>query len=262
MMFQERRGWVPVAAIVAGAGCLALSACGSSSSSSAASAAGATASSAGAASSARTADPLASLSAARIEAEATANAVAAATLTINWTITQSGQVETIEDLGIKRGVGCAGTIAEGGKGSFKLILVGSTVYINPDGQFWAANAGSSASAVIALVKGRYLKTTRSDKNMAGIGDLCDVHKLLTSGGTTAETKEAVTTLGGIRVVPLEISDGSTDYVTDTSSPQFVEATSPKGSANGSGKITIMVNTPVTVAAPPASQVIDGSRLGF
>ena len=147
-------------------------------------------------------------------------------------------------------------------GSFKLILIGPTVYINPDKQFWTANAGSNASAVIALINGRYLKTTTSDKNMAGIGDLCDVHKLLTSGGTTAEAKEAVTMLGGIRVVPLKISDGSTDYVTDTSSPQFVEATSPTGSVNGSGKVTIAVNTPVTVAAPPASQVIDGSQLGF
>lgn len=40
------------------------------------------------------------------------------------------------------------------------------------------------------------------------------------------------------------------------------ATSPAGSVNGSGKVTIAVNTPVTVTAPPASQVIDGSQLGF
>jgi hypothetical protein len=241
MMFQGRRGWVPMAAIAAGAGCLALSACGSSS---------------------NTANPLASLSAAKIEAEATANAVAAAMVTLNGTITQSGQTDTIDDLGIKRGVGCAGTIGVSGKGSFKLIIIGSTVYINPDRQFWIANAGSNASEVIALINGRYLKTTTSDKNITGIGDLCDVHNLLTSGPPTTETKEAVTTLGGIRVLPLKVSDGSTDYVTDTSSPQFVEATSPKGSANGSGKVTIAFNTPVTVAAPPASQVIDGSQLGF
>jgi hypothetical protein len=231
-----------MAAIAAGAGCLALSACGGSPSSSA--------------------DPLASLSATKIEAEAITNAVAAATLTMNGTITQSGQTETIDDLGIKRGVGCAGTIGEGSKGSFKLILIGSTVYINPDQRFWLANGGPGASGVYTLIDGRYLKTTTSDKNVTGIGDLCDVHNLLTSGGNTAETKEAVTVLGGIRVLPLKISDGSTDYVTDTSSPQFVEATSPKGSANGSGKITIAVNTPVAVAAPPASQVIDASLAGF
>jgi len=249
-----------MAAIAAGAGCLALSACGSSSG--AASSGAASSASSGAASSASTADPLAGLSAAKIEAEATANAVAAPTLTMNGTIIQSGQTVTIDDLGIKRGVGCAGTIGVGSKGSFKLILIGSTVYINPDKQFWTANAGSDASAVIALINGRYLKTTTSDKNMTGIGDLCEVHKLLTSAHTTDTKEEAVTTLGGIRVLPLKVSDGSTDYVTDTSSPQFVEATSPKGSANGSGKITIAVNTPVTVAAPPASQVIDGSQVGF
>lgn len=258
MMFQGRRRWAPVVAIAAGAGCLALSACSSSSGSSAASTASVTAS---AVASASTADPLASLTAAKIEAEAAANAVAAATLTINGTITRSGQTDTIDDLGIKRGVGCAGTIGDGSKGSFKLILIGSTVYINPDKQFWTANAGSGASAAIALINGRYLKTTTSDKNMTGIGDLCDVHKLLTSGGTIS-TKEAVTTLGGIRVLPLKVPDGSTDYVTDTSSPQLVETTSPKGSVNGAGKITIEVNSPVTVAAPPASQFIDGSQLGI
>lgn len=261
-MFQGRRGWVPMAAIAVGAGCLVLSACGSfSGAASSASSGAAPFASSGAASPASTADPLAGLSAAKIEAEATANTLAAATLMMNGTIVQSGQTVTIDHLGIKRGVGCAGTIGVGGQGSFKLILVGSTVYINPDKQFWTANAGSEASAVIALISGRYLKTTTSDKNMTGIGDLCDVRKLLTSAHTT-DTKEAVTTLGGIRVLRLKDSDGSTAYVTDTSSPQFVEGTSPKGSANGSGKVTIEVNTPVTVAAPPASQVIDGSKVGF
>jgi hypothetical protein len=48
--------------------------------------------------------------------------------------------------------------------------------------------------VITLIDGRYLKTTTSDKTMAGIGDLCDVRKLLTSGGTTAKTSLAAFSL--------------------------------------------------------------------
>ena len=51
-------------------------------------------------------------------------------------------------------------------------------------------------------------------------------------GTETYAKEAVTTLGGTRVLPLKLSDGSTEYVTDTPTPEFVKAFAPKGSKAG------------------------------
>lgn len=258
-MFQGRPGFVRVAAAVAtGACCLAAVACGSSPSTTA----GASASASSSAGS--TVDPLANLSAAKIKAEALADAEAASTLTIAGTVTQSGQTYTI-DLAYKRGQGCAGTVGLGSKGSIKLILIGKTIYMNPDKQFWTAYGGSQGSTAYALINGRYLKTTTTDKNAAGLSDMCNVSQLLNSGSSASDvtfTKGPVTMLNGTRVLQLKGSDGSVAYVTDTSKPEIAQVTAPKGTRDAYGTLKVSVDTPVTLAAPPASQVIDGSELGF
>lgn len=251
-MLRVRSGWlrIPVAVAVAGGSCLAVAACGGISAASLT--VGPSASS--------TADPLAELSASKVVAEANADAVAAPSLRINGVVSQQGQSATI-NIGIKRGQGCTGSVVLGDKGTVKITLIGKTVYMNPDKQFWTANAGANASAVIALVNGRYFKVPASDKNVAGIADFCDLSKMLDPGNQTF-TKGTVTTLDGRRVLAIKVSDGSTNYVTDTSKPEFVEATAPEGTKDGSGKLIIAVGAPVTLAAPPASQVIDGTKLGL
>jgi hypothetical protein len=250
-MFHGRPGWMRTAAgAVVGASCLAATACG-----------GLTAATLRASS---VADPLAGQPGSKVMSEATANAEAAASLTINGTVTQSGKSITI-DLGIKRGQGCAGTVGVSGVGSMKLVLIGKTLYMKPDTEFWKSVAGSdsNASAVIALLGDRYLKLPANDGSAAGIGDVCDVSKLLNSGATPGRaTREPVSRLGGIRVLPLKLSDGSTEYVTDTSKPEFVEAFAPKGTHGGAGQARLSVGAPVRLTAPPPSQVIDGSKLGM
>lgn len=247
-MFHGRAGLLRTAAgAVVGASCLAATACG-----------GLTASTLRASS---VADPLAGQAGSKVMAEATANAEAAASLTIKGTVTQSGKSITI-DLGIKRGQGCAGMVGIGGVGSMKLVVIGATLYMKPDTAFWKSVAGnaSNASAVIALLGDRYLKLPA---NAAGVAAVCDVSKLLNSGATPARaTREAVSRLGGIRVLPLKLSDGSTEYVTDTSKPEFVEAFAPKGTRGGAGTASLSVGAPVRLAAPPPSEVIDGSKLGM
>src|SRR3984893_13217827 len=206
------------------------------------------------------ADPLAGQAWSKVMAEATANAEAAASLTINGTVTQSGKSITI-DLGIKRGQGCAGMVGVSGVGSMKLVLIGETLYMKPDTEFWKSVAGNdkNASAVIALLGDRYLKLPANDGSAAGIGGVCDVSKLLNSGATPGRvTREPVSRLAGIRVLPLKLSDGSTEYVTDTSKPEFVEAFAPKGT----GQASLSVGPPLRLPAPPPSQVRDGSKLGM
>jgi hypothetical protein len=51
-------------------------------------------------------------------------------------------------------------------------------------------------------------------------------------------------------------------VTDTSKPEIVEVIDTKDTGNGTGKVTFSVGARVTLAAPPASQVIDGSLFGL
>jgi hypothetical protein len=252
-MFHGRPSLIRLAAVAAaGASCLAAAACGT----------GGAPGVGAAASPGSTADPLAGLSAGKVNAEATANAEAAPSLTIDGTISESGKSGTV-DLAIKRGQGCKGTIGTG-EGSLALIMIGNAVYMNPDKQFWTATAGAKASELIALIDGRYIELPASDKSAAGLATLCNVSRLLTQDSTTPVTftKEPVTSLGGTRVLPLELSDGSTEYVTDTSKPEFVKASAPKGSEVGLGNVTLSVGVPVTLTAPPASQVINGTTLGM
>ena len=258
-MFQRRRAFVRMASVAAGASCLALAAC-----SSAASSPGASGATGAAPSATSTTDPLASMSAAQVAAEVTVDAKAASSLTLAGSMTQTdGTGETV-NLAIKPGQGCTGTIGIMGKGSFKLTKIGSTIYLNPDKQFWESNGGTAASTIINLVNGKYIKISSTDKNMGSVADLCDVSQMFsTDGKQDTLTKGKVTTLNGTRVLPLnDTSKGSVSYVTDTSKPQLVEITSPKGAKDGSGKVTVTYGAPVTLTAPPASQVLDGSKLGL
>lgn len=250
-MFGVRLGWARIAVGLAGASCLAVTACS-----------GVTASSLAVAPSASsTADPLAGLSASKIVAEAVADAEAVPSLTVDGTISVQG-LSGIIHLGIKRGLGCTGSVAlDGGKGNLKIIVIGKTIYMNPDKQFWTANAGASASAVIALVNGRYIEVPASDKNAASLAGLCTVNKLLNPGAGNY-TKGAVTTLDGRRVLAINGGSGSIAYVTDTSKPEYVKITAPEGAKDGSGEAMISVGAPVTLTAPPASDVIDGTKLGM
>ena len=62
------------------------------------------------------------------------------------------------------------------------------------------------------------------------------------------------------MLPLKNSSSVLD-VTDTSKPEVVAITGPKGTATGDGALAFSVGARVTLAAPPASQVIDGAQLG-
>jgi hypothetical protein len=247
------------AAAAAAASCLAAGACSGGAASSAATAAQAST----APSASSTPDPLASLTANKVATEAFANLKAAPSVTMDGTLAESGANYVIK-LGLRPGHGCTGTIGTGSQGSFKLIVIGKTVYFDPDDKFWTANGGSGASTVVALVAGRYIKTTTANKDMASLSSLCDLSQTL---GSLTGTKDQLTkgkpvTLGGVRVLPLTDSDGSTAQVTDTSKPELIQITAPKGSSDGSGTLVFSVGAPVTLTAPPASQVIDGSLVGL
>jgi hypothetical protein len=198
-----------------------------------------------------------------VVAEATADAKAAPSLTIAGTLSRQGQRDAV-DLGIKRGLGCTGTVGMGSQGTVRLTMIGRTMYLNPDKQFLTVAAGSVARAetVTALVNGRYLELPARDKNAASMAAFCDPGKLLDQGKPLTFTKGAVTMLNGSRVLAIKVSDGSTQYVTDTSRPQYVEVTAPKHGKSGAAKLTFSVGAPVMLVGPSASQVIDGTMFGL
>ena len=262
-MLPDRPSLVRMAVVAAaGLSCLTVAACGASTNSNNSGATGtSTASSASTAAGASSmADPLANLSGTEVATKAIANTRAASSVKMTGTLTESGVTYDL-NLGIKQGHRCSGTIGERGKGSFKLIVIGKTVYFNPDDLFWKTFAGPAASAAIALVNGRYIQSSTSKSELASFASMCDISQLLGPATATKVTKGPVTTLGGTRVLRLTDSEGAAMYVTDTSEPVVVELTKTNGGA-GTGKVDFAVGAPVTVTAPPTSQVIDGSKIGL
>ncbi|MGH3252287.1 MAG: hypothetical protein ACRDOI_39590 [Trebonia sp.] len=220
-------------------------------------------------------DPSADLSD-TILTRAYANLKATSSLTMAGSGSGSGQDFSI-DLGVKAGQGCSGSVGYGAKGSFKLIVIGSTVYFKPDTAFWQNSAGANATSVINLVDGRYIEGSASDSHLKGIVEACGFYQAVgpsnpIAGITTAAevtppvggiTIGRVSTLDGLRVLPLSDSSGGVTYVSDTGRLEVVKVSQDRAGGDGSyGTFTFKVGVPVTLAAPPASQVLEGSTLGL
>jgi hypothetical protein len=255
-MFRRRPDFVRVASVTAvAASGLALGACGG--------AAGSPAVTGAAPSAASTVDPLAALTVDQLEAKAIADAQATSSVTVRATVLQSGATDTV-DIAIKPGQGCTGTLGLASSGSVKVTEVGSSLYLNPDNEYWTANGGSAAQQVIALVGGRYIKVPTTDKNFQSLTSACDLSQMFsTNGKRDTITKGKVTTRDGTRVLALnDLSDGSVGYVTDTGEPLLLAFAAPPGSKAGAENATVTYGAPVTLTTPPVGQVIDGSKLGM
>jgi hypothetical protein len=232
--------------VVSGAAfaCLVVAACGSS----------------GPRGGAASADPLAGMSGQQIVAKAVDGLKAVPSFSMAGAVTDSSGTYNV-NLSYKQGTGCKGTVAQPGKGSFAMIVIGKTAWVKPDEAFWRANAGSQASAAIALLDGRYLKGSTSNANVASLTRLCDVTTLTTSlTQVTDVAKGKAAIRHGQRVLPLiDKAKGGTLYVTDSATPEIVELANARG--GNRGKLTFSY-APVTLTPPPPSQSVDGSRLGF
>lgn len=207
--------------------------------------------------------------------QAFANMKAASTLTMSGSGADTGQVYSV-DLGFKANQGCAGTVGYGSKGSVKIIVIGSTVYFKPDDTFWQTNAGAQASAVINLVNGRYIGGSSSNSDLKNIAAICGIYqsigpsnpiagiataaKVAPAGGITVGQ---VTTIDGIKVLPINDAGGGVIYVTDTGKLEVVEISQAKAGSGGTyGTFKFKIGVPVTLTAPPAGEVLDGAAVGL
>lgn len=200
-------------------------------------------------------NPLGGESGSQIAAQAASDLKSSSQFTISGTVVVSG-LNLDMNLGYNTPASCSGTVGVNGKGSFVLVAINGTAWIKPDDSFWNSYAGSHAQQAIALLGGKYLKASGSDSYVAGLAKLCTVGQLssafTTPGGVT---KGAATTVNGQSAIPLTNTTGSTLYVSNTSSPQILKLTS------GGSSVTFTYSAPA-VAAPPASQTIDGAQYGF
>jgi hypothetical protein len=203
-------------------------------------------------------DALAGQSGKQILDRAVGNLKTAPSFTLSGNVTQSGSTYTI-DLGYRPARGCTGTVAQAGKGSFVMTVIGTTAWVRPDTAFWRAVAGRRAPSVISAVGGKYLKGPTSNRAVAGLTSLCDVSTLASQLQAPATIQRAaVKPFAGTLVVPLtDLADGGTLYVTDSASPQVIELRNSK-----SGKITFHIDAPVTLTPPPPGKTLDGSQFGL
>jgi hypothetical protein len=149
-------------------------------------------------------------------------------------------------------------------------MIGKAIYYSPTAKFYTSSlagvSASEASAVATLLDGRYVEISTSDKNASSLVKSCNVSQLVQADKPLGSDSDYVvgspTTLDGVRVLPITTPNDDIDYVTDTSKPEIAGASAPAGTDGGPGDVTIRVGAPVTLTAPPASQVIDGTALGM
>lgn len=208
-------------------------------------------------------DPLSGMSAKQVVAKAVSDLKSASSFTMTGQINQSGGTLDV-NLGFVKGKGCAGTVSRGDKGSIAIVVIGNTAWMKPSDKFLRSTAGSQAATVIALLKGRYLKGTTSDSTVASLTTVCNVNQMSKGFTKTGPlTKGKVTTVGGAQVLPItDKTKGGTLDVTDSATPQIVQITNNRGHGGSTGQIKFDVGKQVTLTAPPASQTVNGSSLGF
>lgn len=203
-------------------------------------------------------DPLKNLSPAAITARAVADAEAAGSFRVTGAGQGSGQTLSF-DLTVQAGQGCTGTVTESAEGSFKLVEAGPAMWVQPDDAFYRAEAARGALVPLAALTGKYLRETPGKPGLGSFGSLCRLNPLLTAFKSAAARfrKGTVTTIAGVRALPVT-GGTATMYVTDTAAPELVTISAP-----GTAKYHFsQYGTRVSVSAPPASQVADGSQYGF
>jgi hypothetical protein len=259
-MLRGRQGFVRLASVAAlGLTCLAAAACSGPP------------------------DPLAGLTAKQVLAQALANFKAAPSLTVDGLFSEPGAADnapaapgmTLEALvrgpvvnltvhiGIVPGKGCTGTLDTLANGSTAFIVAGQEVYLKPDGAWWGTVAGSGGTGISQFIGDRYLKESAAESDQS-VTDTCALNLppgLDTPTGTVV--KGQVTTLNGIRVLPLNGAHDDVLYVTDTTKPEIAGLFLPEPDSNGDyGNLTVRVGAPVALAAPTSRQAVDASDFGL
>lgn len=206
-------------------------------------------------------DPLQGMTGKQVVTKAIADSAAAPAVKVTGTSNQSGQPIGL-NLSLVKGHGCEGTLSEGNVGSFKLIYNGTSVWIMPDKKFWEQQANSIGASAVARYEGKYIKT--SPGNSTGFGamaGLCSVRQLLKSGTSSSFGTPAKTQFDGQSALKIpDKTKNSSAYVSDTATPKILGITKP-GSSGGTVTFTYP-SAPPPITAPPASEVVDGSKLGL
>jgi hypothetical protein len=164
------------------------------------------------------------------------------------------------DIRIKRSAGGRGTLTVNGQ-TVELIRVGAKLYLRADEAFWRSQTGNAE--VGKLLGGKYLvaPATHPDfKDLAGIADLKWMSEQLANDAPLTKGKHK--NVRGTDAIGLVDSgtDGGVLYVALQGQPYPLRL-EPNDTGTGESIDYLDYGKPVTLTAPPASQVIDITKLG-
>ncbi|MEV6307259.1 hypothetical protein AB0M10_01490 [Streptomyces sp. NPDC051840] len=171
------------------------------------------------------------------------------------------------DLSLDRSGNCAGDIDLGsGKGDIKIVKRGDDVWVKPDADFWENQVPIGGEAFEAVVAGRYLKGDASDSRLRPAVQACDLdtfRELVADNPGTGFTKGEVTTVDGVRTVPVTRTDGdrltTTTYV-DTGGEHHPVRITLRGDGADAAVDLSDYGTPVPTTTPSADETVDISSL--
>jgi hypothetical protein len=168
------------------------------------------------------------MTASQIAAKANADLKAATSFHAVGTLTAGGVTEKLDIT--SSGGDCSAAITVGGSAT-GLVVVGKTMWVKAAGE--------------------YLKTTTGNDQYAQSVSLCESSQLAGMFGLTTDLSEGpLTAVDGQKVLQLKEGGAESIYVTDAATPEYVRLDIPGMEMEISG-----VNTPVTISAPPSSEVL-------
>jgi hypothetical protein len=199
------------------------------------------------------ANGVASRSAPRIVATATRALQSVSSLRVAGGFTEGGSDRVTLDLRLVAGRGAVGEMSENGAG-FRLIVIGSRVYINGGTAFWRQYGGSAAAGSLA---GHWIRG--GSGSFGGLASELRLRSLLAGllGNHGGLVKGAISTVHGRRVIAVRDNGRhGTLYVATTGTPYAIELTN----ASRDGDITFSdFNARVDLTAPahalPASSAL-------
>jgi hypothetical protein len=197
-----------------------------------------------------------SKSASEIVTEALKTAESAKSVHLSGTVASSGTHVGL-DMEILKGTGAKGTISEGTL-TLQLIRAGENLYLKGNSEFFEHFGGPEAAK---LLQGKWLKAPANSSELESLGELTDMHKLLSSIGNEhgALAKGGTSTIEGTNVIAVNDTEkGGTLYVATTGKPYPIQLSK---TGSGGGKVSFTRwDEDVSISAPPASETIDLSKL--
>ncbi|MFI6288428.1 hypothetical protein ACIBCM_27400 [Streptomyces sp. NPDC051018] len=160
---------------------------------------------------------------------------------------------------------CAGDMSPGTSGRMDLIKIGDVAYMRFDEAFLRAESTgepkAETDAVIAMMKGKWVKAGLSEPDAKDMLELCDLDKLLgevLGDESTIARRAGETTVNGRKALKLIEKAGRTTYTiyVAVEGQPYILRLDEAGSAEPGTMTFSDYDKPVPAKKPPAGEILD------